>query len=72
MKIAIILSLVMVGFIAYQAGHDYAMWRESVKIEQERRAYEELKQQALIAEFQGLYLYDMPDGVLLEDRRLKD
>jgi hypothetical protein len=66
-KILLIFSAVFIGFLSWQCGHDLAMWRASqhraYMAEQERIE----KEAAFIAEFEGLRIYAMPDGVLVEE-----
>lgn len=65
-KILLIFSLLAVGFLMWQAGYDLAMWRDGQQraylAEQARRE----KEAAFITEFQGLMIYAMPEGVLVE------
>jgi hypothetical protein len=66
-KILLIFSLAFMGFLAWQCGYDLAMWRDG-----QQRAYlaEQArleKEAAFIAEFEGLRIYAMPDGLLVEE-----
>ena len=69
-KILLIFSLAFIGFLAWQFGHDLGMWRASLHraylAEQARME----KEAAFIAEFEGLRIYAMPDGLLVEEVRL--
>jgi hypothetical protein len=66
-KILITFSLIAVGVLSWQCGHDLAMWRASqhrAHLEEQARME---KEAAFIAEFEGLRIYAMPGGVLVEE-----
>ena len=60
----IIIAVVMLGFLAYQVGYDYAMWMDS---EKDKR---ELSDDRFIVDACGLHFYERDDGyVRVLDRR---
>ena len=66
-KILLIFSAIFTGLLSWQCGHDLGMWRASL-----HRAYlaeqaEREKEAAFIAEYEGLRIYAMPDGLLVEE-----
>jgi hypothetical protein len=66
-KIMTVFCCLIVGFLSWELGVNIAMWRASqhqaYMAEQKRIE----KEAAFIAEFEGLRIYAMPDGVIVEE-----
>jgi 5'-deoxynucleotidase YfbR-like HD superfamily hydrolase len=65
--LAIAISAVIMSMFALEALDNWSRWERSVSAEKQRREYEATKEAAFIAEFEGLRIYAMPDGVLVEE-----
>jgi hypothetical protein len=65
--LAIAISAVVMSVLAIESIDNWGRWERSVSAEKQRREYEATKEAAFIAEFEGLRIYAMPDGVIVEE-----
>jgi hypothetical protein len=62
-----VISAVIVSMFTLEAIDNWDRWERSVGAEKQRQEAQAVKEAAFITEFEGMRIYAMPDGVLVEE-----